>query len=145
MKQVVLHIGAPKTGTTSLQKELARNRSQLGKSGTAFHQLPDTVSECHCWFALTFVDNFNDYLPARRQLSRGTSYSRLESTGNISRATVAQELKQHSRLIISAEQFFSLNTESNSLMQQIAESLKTHTTNSGYKPTQEQLDEITNF
>ncbi|WP_440874299.1 type II toxin-antitoxin system Phd/YefM family antitoxin [Thalassotalea sp. PLHSN55] len=35
--------------------------------------------------------------------------------------------------------------QSNSLMQQIAESMKTHTTNKGYKPTQEQLDEITNL
>ncbi|NMM42071.1 type II toxin-antitoxin system Phd/YefM family antitoxin [Pseudoalteromonas arctica] len=35
--------------------------------------------------------------------------------------------------------------QSNSLMQQIADSMKTHTTKSGYKPTQEQLDEITNL
>lgn len=35
--------------------------------------------------------------------------------------------------------------QSNSLMQQIAESLNTHTANKGYKPTQEQLDEITNL
>lgn len=35
--------------------------------------------------------------------------------------------------------------QSNSLMKQIADSMKTHTTNKGYKPTQEQLDEITNL
>ena len=35
--------------------------------------------------------------------------------------------------------------QSNSLMQQIAESMKTHTNNEGYKPTQEQLNEITSF
>ena len=35
--------------------------------------------------------------------------------------------------------------QSNSLMQQIAESMNTHTSNKGYKPTQEQLDEITNL
>ncbi|WOD09261.1 type II toxin-antitoxin system Phd/YefM family antitoxin [Marinomonas sp. GJ51-6] len=35
--------------------------------------------------------------------------------------------------------------QSNSLMQQIAESMKTHTTNQGYQPTKEQLDEITNL
>lgn len=35
--------------------------------------------------------------------------------------------------------------QSNSLMQQIADSMKTHTTSKGYKPTQEQLDEITNL
>ncbi|WP_286266371.1 type II toxin-antitoxin system Phd/YefM family antitoxin [Thalassotalea atypica] len=35
--------------------------------------------------------------------------------------------------------------QSNSLMQQIADSMKTHTKNKGYKPTQEQLDEITNL
>ena len=35
--------------------------------------------------------------------------------------------------------------QSNSLMQQIGESLKTHTTNKGYTPTQEQLDEIINL
>lgn len=33
--------------------------------------------------------------------------------------------------------------QSNSLMQQIADSLKTHTNQQGYTPTQEQLDEIT--
>ena len=35
--------------------------------------------------------------------------------------------------------------QSNSLMKQIADSLKTHAENKGYKPTQEQLDEITNL
>ena len=35
--------------------------------------------------------------------------------------------------------------QSNSLMQQIADSMKTHTTNEGYKPTQEQFDEITSL
>lgn len=35
--------------------------------------------------------------------------------------------------------------QSNSLMQQIADSMKTHAANKGYKPTQEQLDEITNL
>lgn len=35
--------------------------------------------------------------------------------------------------------------QSNSLMQQIADSMQTHTTDKGYKPTQEQLDEITNL
>ena len=35
--------------------------------------------------------------------------------------------------------------QSNSLMQQIASSMKTHTSNKGYKPTQEQLNEITNL
>jgi len=35
--------------------------------------------------------------------------------------------------------------QSNSLMQQISESMKTHTSNKGYKPTQEQLDEIINL
>jgi len=35
--------------------------------------------------------------------------------------------------------------QSNSLMQQISESMKTHTNNKGYKPTQEQLDEIINL
>jgi antitoxin YefM len=33
--------------------------------------------------------------------------------------------------------------QSNSLMQQISESMKTHTNHKGHKPTQEQLDEIT--
>ena len=35
--------------------------------------------------------------------------------------------------------------QSNSLMKQIAESMNTHNSNKGYKPTQEQLDEITNL
>ena len=35
--------------------------------------------------------------------------------------------------------------QSNRLMQQISESMKTHTSNKGYKPTQEQLDEIVNL
>ncbi len=35
--------------------------------------------------------------------------------------------------------------QSNSLMQQISESMKTHMSNKGHKPTQEQLDEITNL
>lgn len=35
--------------------------------------------------------------------------------------------------------------QSNSLMQHFADSLKTHTANKGYKPIQEQLDEITNL
>ncbi|GAA0296957.1 type II toxin-antitoxin system Phd/YefM family antitoxin [Psychrosphaera haliotis] len=35
--------------------------------------------------------------------------------------------------------------QSSSLMQQIAESMKTHTNKKGYKPTKEQLDEITNL
>lgn len=35
--------------------------------------------------------------------------------------------------------------QSNSLMKQIAESMNTHNNNKGYKPTQEQLDEITNL
>ncbi len=35
--------------------------------------------------------------------------------------------------------------QSNRLMQQISESIKTHTANTGYKPTKEQLDEITNL
>jgi len=35
--------------------------------------------------------------------------------------------------------------QNNSLMQQIAESMKTHNSNEGYKPTQEQLNEITNL
>ena len=35
--------------------------------------------------------------------------------------------------------------QSNSLMQQISESMKTHRSNEGYKPTQEQLDEIINL
>ncbi|WP_191603420.1 type II toxin-antitoxin system Phd/YefM family antitoxin [Marinomonas algicola] len=35
--------------------------------------------------------------------------------------------------------------QSSSLMQQIADSMKTHTANKGYKPTQEQLDEIVNL
>jgi len=35
--------------------------------------------------------------------------------------------------------------QNNSLMQQIAESINTHTSNKGYQPTQEQLDEITNL
>ena len=35
--------------------------------------------------------------------------------------------------------------QSNSLMKQIAESMNTHKTNKGHKPTQEQLDEIINL
>ena len=35
--------------------------------------------------------------------------------------------------------------QSSSLMQQIADSMSTHTGNKGYKPTQEQLDEITSI
>ena len=35
--------------------------------------------------------------------------------------------------------------QSSTLMQQIAESMATHQDNKGYKPTQEQLDEITSF
>lgn len=35
--------------------------------------------------------------------------------------------------------------QSDSLMQQIVDSMETHTTNKGYKPTQEQLDEINNL
>jgi len=35
--------------------------------------------------------------------------------------------------------------QSSSLMQQIAESMATHQDNTGYKPTQEQLNEITSF
>ncbi len=35
--------------------------------------------------------------------------------------------------------------QSSSLMQQIADSMATHTQSKGYKPTQEQLDEITRF
>ena len=35
--------------------------------------------------------------------------------------------------------------QNNSLMQQISESMNTHTNNKGYKPTQEQLDEIINL
>ena len=35
--------------------------------------------------------------------------------------------------------------QSSTLMQQIAESMNTHESNKGYKPTQEQLDEITNI
>ena len=35
--------------------------------------------------------------------------------------------------------------QSNSLMQQIAESMNTHSSNKGHKPTQEQLDEIINL
>tara|TARA_R110001583_G_scaffold108029_1_gene256739 strand:+ start:480 stop:764 length:285 start_codon:yes stop_codon:yes gene_type:complete len=35
--------------------------------------------------------------------------------------------------------------QSSSLMQQIAESMETHTNNKGYKPTKEQLDEIINL
>jgi antitoxin YefM len=35
--------------------------------------------------------------------------------------------------------------QSSNLMQQIAESMNTHENNKGYKPTQEQLDEITNI
>jgi len=35
--------------------------------------------------------------------------------------------------------------QSNSLMQQIADSMNTHNKKAGHKPTQEQLDEITNI
>ena len=35
--------------------------------------------------------------------------------------------------------------QNNSLMQQIAESMDTHNSNKGHKPTQEQLDEIINL
>ena len=35
--------------------------------------------------------------------------------------------------------------QSSTLMQQIAESMSTHQDSKGYKPTQEQLDEITSF
>lgn len=35
--------------------------------------------------------------------------------------------------------------QSTSLMKQIAESINTHNNNKGYKPTQEQLDEIINL
>jgi antitoxin YefM len=35
--------------------------------------------------------------------------------------------------------------QSSNLMKQIAESMATHQTNTGYKPTQEQLNEITGF
>lgn len=35
--------------------------------------------------------------------------------------------------------------QSSSLMQQISDSINTHTKNQGYQPTQEQLDEITNL
>ena len=35
--------------------------------------------------------------------------------------------------------------QNSSLMMQIDESIKTHNSNSGYKPTEEELDEINNF
>lgn len=35
--------------------------------------------------------------------------------------------------------------QSSNLMKQIAESMTTHQSNTGYKPTQEQLNEITSF
>lgn len=107
-KQVILHIGSPKTGTTALQSVLAAEREYLKQKNIAYHQIGTSSCECHWWFVLNFFDDIRDYDSARLDLDRGITIQELKNRGSESLKKVTQEVEENNITILSAEQFLFL-------------------------------------
>lgn len=108
MSRLIIHIGAPKTGSTALQYVLANNRDILESHSIKFHQLPNTLSACHWWFMLPFIDDYSSYMPAYNALKRVKSSMELRNLGLESMEAFIEECSRFDHVILSAEQFFFL-------------------------------------
>jgi hypothetical protein len=108
MNNIIFHIGTAKTGTTYIQKTLANNRKTLADYEIAYHQIPGSLSSCHWWFALCFIDDIENFFPVRMDLARGVKRENLIARGKQSLLCVQRELENSQTVIISAEQFFGL-------------------------------------
>jgi hypothetical protein len=102
-KQVILHIGAPKTGTTSLQTFFSRNRDRL-------------LSECHLWYPLYAHDRHA--ILGKPTTGNGASIARLFNRAKCppedwesARKEYLQSLELHEKLLYSSENFFGLPEE----------------------------------
>ncbi len=104
MKTLYLHIGSPKTGTTSIQNTLFHNRNRLNKEG--FHYPGNHVNH-HFSFLLTKAE-YEDWPRQFKSIERG----KLKSTIEQHFKYLAQDISssQADRHIISTEYLF-INNE----------------------------------
>tara|TARA_X000001388_G_scaffold23570_1_gene16039 strand:+ start:16050 stop:17039 length:990 start_codon:yes stop_codon:yes gene_type:complete len=108
MKKIFFHVGLPKTGTTYIQRKLANNRSNLEKYNIAYHQIDQSICDCHWWFATNFFTNPESYSSVKIDLENGQELSNLIARGEKSKLVFSEEISKYSRVILSAEQFFFL-------------------------------------
>lgn len=106
MKQVILHMGLPKTGTTSIQTTFHRNRRVLDGAGftyPAFQEIRRVASDHNSPFINLFSDHPENYVgnmragrSAAEQIERHT-------------ATMAEVLKSDRTIVFSGEDISSLS------------------------------------
>lgn len=99
--EVVLHIGQPKTGTTTFQSLLARNRSRLADAGVLY---PD-IGEVNQWLAMADVLRHDPEAGARRPAGLQRHLDEIAGGLDGQFARLAEQCRDASasRIIISAE------------------------------------------
>lgn len=107
MKNLIFHVGTPKTGTTFIQNAFANNRNELEKQRIAYHKISDSLSVCHWWFATSFFDNPMDYAPVKNFVI-GNSLETLMAIEKKSIEALRAEVQNYNTVILSAEQYFFL-------------------------------------
>lgn len=98
MGELILHIGAPKTGTTALQGFLFRNRARLAGYGVhypAFTDQPGLRTKRNGIFLQRYCLNKASSLVSRSVSDKGENLERL-----------SQSLSGHERTLITNEEFF---------------------------------------
>lgn len=107
MKNLIFHVGTPKTGTTFIQNAFANNRDVLENQRIAYHKISDSLSVCHWWFAAIFFDDPMDYAPVKNFVIEN-DLERLEDIEQKSIRALRAEVKNYDTVILSAEQYFFL-------------------------------------
>ncbi|MCC2658304.1 MAG: hypothetical protein K0Q76_3412 [Panacagrimonas sp.] len=104
MKRIILHIGSPKTGTTTIQRSLFRSREQ--PHGFTYPDLNTGQNKLTAHHHLLLLLKAHDELPRRmRYLFTGSRYSR---TVEDTKAKLREELQNADNIVLSSEYLFSM-------------------------------------
>lgn len=102
MKKLILHIGAWKTGTTSIQETLFHNREELLKNKTYYHDvLPNNI-----FLIPLFKENHQEHV-AVKSFKQGLT--ELKKIGKDFIKRIPEILKHHDTIILSSEFLLDLN------------------------------------
>ena len=104
MKRLILHIGSPKTGTTTIQRSLFRSREQ--PHGFTYPDLNTGQNKLTAHHHLLLFLKAHDELPRRmRYLFTGSRHSR---TAEDTKTKLREELENADNIVLSSEYLFSL-------------------------------------
>ena len=104
--KVFLHIGSPRTGTTSIQKLLTQNRDTLAKQGVWY---PDValldpkkgIGQHHLAFSL--LEKYPGFIPEKARMTPDQAWSEL--------ASAMKKMPKKDTVVLSSEAFSSIKPE----------------------------------